>query len=198
MLQRSPIQYILLRLLNKHYNVTASDLVSIGNTIFSTMDGKDVFTHSFRGSDKAKSLASVSRVRVGDDKNIHRDPALLFQRLYLVANAINIDIEEVMKNELCAYPMSLFEAPKMLRMADKPPLAAIHKYVDKTSRNVIMPDQQMEQYALDGGSLLHRIPWQKGQTLNGCIVINEVGDADVTIDKACVGWGIVAASNSLS
>jgi len=55
----------------------------------------------------------------------------------------------------------------MLRKADKSQLAmAIRKHVDNVSADDVIPivDMQVDKYVLDGGSLLHRIPWHRGDT----------------------------------
>ena len=66
--------------------------------------------------------------------------------------------------ELSPYPAALFEARGIFRKADKPQLAqAVTELVsmesDKAILNSIPPTQQ---YLLDGGSLIHRLPWKRG------------------------------------
>ena len=65
--------------------------------------------------------------------------------------------------ELCSYPPAFFEAIYVMRPANKPALAdAIWVLLPK---DVVEPTGQ-SQYALDGGSLVNRIPWQRGTTYN--------------------------------
>ena len=71
-----------------------------------------------------------------------------------------------MTYELSPYPAALFEARGIFRKADKPQLAqAVTELVsmdsDKAILNSIPPTQQ---YVLDGGSLIHRLPWKRGDS----------------------------------
>ncbi|KAG1678576.1 hypothetical protein GQR58_013380 [Nymphon striatum] len=70
------------------------------------------------------------------------------------------------KYELCSYPLALFPTIDILLEADKPALAeAIWKQLPIAVRNTVLP--QNVQYVLDGGALLHRIPWTSGETYEG-------------------------------
>ena len=74
-----------------------------------------------------------------------------------------------MKYELSPFPPALFEARKVLRKPDKPQLAiAITDYATKASRETheATGDAQpkTQHYVLDGGSLLQRLSWKKGET----------------------------------
>ena len=72
-------------------------------------------------------------------------------------------LHNIFKYELCSYPPALYEAKHVLRPANKPALAdAIWALVPA---EVVGPTGK-SQYILDGGSLLHRIPWQRGTTYN--------------------------------
>ena len=67
-------------------------------------------------------------------------------------------------NELSSFPPALFDMQYVMKAANKPPLAdamwaLIPQYVQGPSENDNM-------YVVDGGLLLHRIPWQKGSTYN--------------------------------
>ena len=66
--------------------INVHELISVGKRIVEEMDGKDVFTYSFCRKDKVKALS-------GDEQGKSIDPALLFQRLLVVANAGNNDIK---------------------------------------------------------------------------------------------------------
>lgn len=154
-------------------DINVDDIFTVGNKLVMTIKGKSVFTHSFCRNDKVKTLGSMSLVKLTDKHDsIKVDPALLFQRLYLLANVDDVNVKDTLKYELCAYPPSLFESTTMLRKADKSQLAmTIRKYVDSklVADGIPVPCMQSEQYVLDGGSLLHRIPWHKGDTFDTTI-----------------------------
>ena len=128
------------------------------------MIGQPVFTFSFKRKDKAKTLGDMSAIRVAPDRTI--DPALLFQRFLVVSNTGDISLPEVMSYELSPFPPALFEARNVLRKADKPQLAhAIMDHSSKVSCEAITDKlPKTEHYVLDGGSLLHRLPWKTGDS----------------------------------
>ena len=79
----------------------------------------------------------------------------------------------MMTYELSPFPAALFEAREILRKADKPPLAhAVEEKVSKESDSAILSYiPSTEQIVIDGGSLLHRLPWKKGRSygsIAGC------------------------------
>ena len=89
------------------------------------------------------------------------DPQLLFQRLEVTAKAID-DVESIFKCALCSYPPALFDNRLLLREPQKPVLAnAIWDLMNTSSLPEI---QGRVQYVLDGGALIHRIPWIRGST----------------------------------
>ena len=97
------------------------------------------------------------------------DPGLLFQRFLVVSKLEVLSLEDVMKYELSPFPPALFEARKVLLKPDKPQLVnAITDYATKASRETheATGDAQpkTQNYVLDGGSLLQRLSWKKGET----------------------------------
>ena len=95
-----------------------------------------------------------------EEEVIHIDPQLLFQILVTVGIKSG-NLAEVFQYELCSYPPALFENKDTLRLASKASLGeALWK--------LMPPDIPMSsgdiQYILDGGALLHRIPWNNGST----------------------------------
>ena len=64
--------------------------------------------------------------------------------------------------ELSPFPPALFEAGNIFRKADKPQLA--HAICDHASDAILDTVPETDHYVLDGGSLLHRIPWKHGQS----------------------------------
>ena len=66
-------------------------------------------------------------------------------------------------NYICSYPSALFDSSLLLREADKPAFAdAIWNLSEPHDPANIV--QGSLQYVLDGGALLHRIPWSHGST----------------------------------
>ena len=71
-----------------------------------------------------------------------------------------------MTYELSTFPAALFEAKDIFWKADKPQLAqAVAELSSKESSKTILDFiPPTEQYVLDGGSLIHRLPWKRGDS----------------------------------
>ena len=100
-------------------NVNVHEMRSIGQKIVNDMDNKDVFTYSFSRRDKAKTMSEKSKVPCGDQAGRSIDPALLFQRLLVIAGTDKIELDDVMRYELSTFPPTLFENSFMPREAQK-------------------------------------------------------------------------------
>ena len=121
------------------------------------MAQQTVLQHSFKTKEQAGTL-SISAVKVNNE-TIQIDPQLLFQKL-VTAGTRKDQLEEIFQFELCSYPPAIFKAGYVMRPANKPVLAdAIGGLLPK---DVVEPTGQSH-YVLDGGSLVHRIPWQRGR-----------------------------------
>jgi len=130
----------------------------IGEKVIASMVGKSVDTFKFRKADQAVTLASKSNMQVtGKPVTVHLQ--LLFQRLITVRDRID-DVASLFQYELCSYPPALFEASSLPLEPTKSVLA-----------DVLWKEVQGEQpkpggavqYVLDGGALLHRIPWPRAR-----------------------------------
>jgi hypothetical protein len=84
----------------------------------------------------------------------------------LVSKLGDLSLEEVLTFKLSSYPPALFETSNILRKADKPELAqVIREYIKDFSSEAVMDTvPATDCYVLDGGSLLHRLPWDKGDS----------------------------------
>ena len=71
------------------------------------------------------------------------------------------DFEDCKEHELCPYPPAPFESISLMQKAGKAPLAtAITDFV-KSKSNAAVICKETEKFVLDGGFLLHLIPWEK-------------------------------------
>lgn len=135
---------------------------SIGNAILTSMEGLTTTEYTFKKRDQAITMASKSAVKIGDEV-VQVDPQLLFQRLTVAARASQ-DLALVFKYKLCSHPAALFDSSLLLRQPQKQQLAdAI--WALQTSHQPEIPGNV--QYVLDGGALIHRIPWTRGTTYKG-------------------------------
>ncbi|KAK6191116.1 hypothetical protein SNE40_002860 [Patella caerulea] len=94
-------------------------------------------------------------------EEIQVDPHLLFQRLVTAGNR-SCDLSDVFKHELCSFPTALFDSKTVMRLANKSSLA--NALWTTLSAEFSRPNTEEVRYVLDGGALLHRIPWTKGNT----------------------------------
>ena len=101
-------------------------------------------------------MASKSSVKIADDQ-VQVDPQLLFQRLIIACD--NSQIEELFQYEFCTYPTALFDSPFMLRQPQKPALA--DALWSKLTPEAKTQSKGNVQHVLDGGALLHRVPWPR-------------------------------------
>ena len=121
------------------------------------MTGKSATDYTFKRSSQAVTLAAKSSVRIQSD-TVQVDPQILFQRLIVACNRSD-DFQGLVCYELCSYPVALVDSSLMLRQPQKPVLAdAIWA---KLSSNATS-GREVFQHVLDGGALLHRIPWHRG------------------------------------
>ena len=117
--------------------------------------------------------------------SVQIDSELLFQRLIIAPKSAE-QKEEMFRFELCPHPPSLIDETMMLREAQKSVLGdAIWSKLEPGTRESIGEVQ----YVLDGGSLLHHIPWPRGSltyreicTLYCDYVTRKYGQAIVIFD----------------
>lgn len=143
-----------------HPTVNVFDAKSVGDKIIQSMEGTTVAAHSFQKKHQVVTMDVKSTVKVKGEE-IQVDPQLLFQRLVTAGNK-SCDLSDVFKHELCSFPTALFDSKTVMRLANKSSLAnAIWTSLTVESTR---PNKEEVKYVLDGGALLHRIPWTKGNT----------------------------------
>ena len=176
-------------------SANVDDFYSLGSTVVSKMYGQNIFEYTFKRKDKVKTMSSKTKI---DKKNeIEIDPALLFQRLLVVANASTISPNDVFSYELCSYPPAIFESSIMLRKGDKPKIVeSIVNHVSSTLTNTECKDvtNTAVKYVLDRGSLLHRKigEWNKNSSYL------DIANAYVEFVKADYGEAIIVFDGYMS
>ena len=138
------------------------DAKNIGKKILDGMTEKNVPEVVIRKKDLAVTLATKLVVRVNDEPIIV-DPLVLFQRLLKTAQSTPETIPSLFKYELTNLPCALFDASGLPRQASKSTLA---EYLWSSAKEeTTLPNENIH-FVLDGGSLLHKLPWQRGSTYN--------------------------------
>ena len=179
---------------NAHESVNADDAKTVGQLILDSMVGQSVRDISFQRKRQAVTLAVKTAVKV-DDESVQIDPQLLFQKPSLIAtNGTYDNPASVFKYELCSHPPALFDAYSLPWTANKPSLAeALWKVVEKVNGQELPSDVH---YVLDGGVLLKRVPWSKGETFEAVCeryveyVSRRYGKATIVFDGYESGPGI--------
>ena len=86
---------------------------------------------------------------------------MLFQRLLTIAGRKDLQLEFALSFELSTFPAALFDKDHLMRTANKPAHAeAIWKVIGKGA--LVLPSGL--KFVLDGGSLLAKKEWKKGET----------------------------------
>ncbi len=107
-------------------------------------------------------------------------------------------LEDVMSYELCSFPAALFKGKEIFRKANKPQLAqAVTEFsIKKSNKTVLDSIPPTEHYVLDGGSLVHRLAWKKGDSYGAIaqsyadFTIRHYGKATVVFDGYSEGPSI--------
>ena len=162
-------------------SVNVDESKMIGSMIIAKMEGLKPSEHSFKRKDQSVTFAAKMAVKIDGDR-VQVDPQLLFQRL---SNVAACDLETALKYELYSFPPALFESPNLLLEAQKSSLA--DTILDlATIVNANLPTGA--RMVLDGGALLHRIPWNRRVSFDSILksyvdyVKNRYGQAIVVFD----------------
>ena len=162
----------------------ADDAKNVGHHILNDMIGKKVLEYTFKRKNQLRNLDTNVITVNGVSVPVNNEK--IFQRFVTAASSANIDLSEAIKYELCPFPPALFQGKHTMHEAKKTALAdALWNLVAPcTSENNLEDDEPTEtvdtndtgsaetnmesatindpanaQYVLDGGALLHRIPW---------------------------------------
>jgi len=125
--------------------------------------GQDFGTVKFKRSQRVKSLALMnSGIPVGDNV-VPINPTTLFQRI-TVAKHSEKELEEFLSYDLAPYSLTLFDH-----------LHPKREGLRKTAKSTLykaftpLPSTQLSgqvKYVIDGGHLLHRVPWTTGTSFS--------------------------------
>ncbi|GFN75843.1 hypothetical protein PoB_000234900 [Plakobranchus ocellatus] len=152
--------------------VTADQIVNsyrakeVGYTILEFMKDNAVKDYTFRKREQVVIMGVKASAEV-DGETLQVDPQLLFQRRITVSNGLSeeLDLPSVFEYELSCPPAVLFDPSGLLRESDKAKLTdALVPAASQESEKDIVDETRDIEYILDGGSLLHRIPWSRSDT----------------------------------
>ena len=139
-------------------SVNAHQAFEIGEKLIHGMNDQTVFNFSYKRKDMVVPMKTKSSLSIEGEK-VQVDSALLFQRLIAVYSLE--ELSTAFGYELSTRPMSLFSQDDLMNEAEKPKLRhALSKLLPEIEH--VIPANR--KYVLDGGSLLHRVPWTIGQS----------------------------------
>ena len=142
-------------------NVNADSAKTVGQGIIDSMVNQNIMKYSFKRSKQIIPMNMRNHIKDGED-HIQIDPQLLFQRLATAANGMSEDLAAVLSHELSSMPPSLFDSNGLMREAQKSSLGEHIWNLGDCEAN-LRPSGDVK-HVIDGGCLLHRVPWVKGET----------------------------------
>lgn len=143
-------------------SVNADDAKGVGKKILNLMVGHSVASYKFSQKNQVKTLASAVHVQNTSGDRIEMEPQRLYQRLLLTGIGV-IQLDELLKYELCSFPPSFFDNHMRMRSGDKAEL--IHHLVKLNPTCIVSGTLEVGlQYIVDGGGLLHKFAWPKHST----------------------------------
>ncbi|KAK7105530.1 hypothetical protein V1264_016896 [Littorina saxatilis] len=127
------------------------------------MIGNNVVDFTFKKKDQAVTMALKAKSSNLHDDLVHVDSMLLFQRRVTTVKNTNGCLEDAFAFEMCSVPAPLFDSGGLPRQGTK---AALATYIWTSTKQVngVIPDDVT--YVIDGGLLLHLLPWCRGSTYN--------------------------------
>ena len=140
-----------------HPTVNCDNAKHVGQQILQSMVGKKVVDYTFKKKNQAVTMDTKSSVMISDEE-VTIDPLLLFQRLVTAGTRLD-ELPNAFRYELCSYPPALFESKDVMRSGNK--ASSADSLCSTTLEDAAKPSDQV-QYVLDGGALLHKLPWTKG------------------------------------
>ena len=145
--------------------VNVDSAKEIGQNIMQSMTGKSVLDARIQKKDVVVTLATKHTVKVREEP-VNVDPLLLFQRLLTVAKSSSENLSSFFQYELTNVPTSLFDSSGLPRESKKSSLADyIWSLLPEDVQNSHFPQDPVH-FVLDGGSLMSKLPWQRGSTYN--------------------------------
>ena len=134
--------------INAEGGVNVQVLFIVGRNTVNKMEGQSVCSYSHKRNIVVRTLASAQTIKFTRDQTI--DPALLFQRFFVVSQSGNLCLDEVMKYELSASPPSLCEAKNRTRKPEKAQLLdAIRWHVTSSEDAVLQSIPKPDRYVLE-------------------------------------------------
>ena len=142
-------------------SVNAYNAKVIGEMILKDFTLKSASEVSFKRSNQATTMKSTSSLKLKNGEVVQFDSQLLFQRLLAVVANERGGVQDIFQYELTTMPTSLFDDNGFMRDANKHTLAEYLWSENEVTSNPPVPGST---HVIDGGSLIHLLPWPRGST----------------------------------
>ena len=146
-------------------SVNVDDAINVGNKVISKMVGLSVKDFTPRRKDQCVLMTEKDHPG-SKNKMSNIDPNVLFQRIMVVlASKKDSSVPSYFKFELSSFPLSLFDSHCNMRNANKTELAkSIAIMSNYHPEEEVMEMESEMKKVVNGGWLLHKIPWKKEET----------------------------------
>jgi len=141
-------------------DINCHNALEVGTAGMKDIVGKTFAELSFSRKKRVMPLSTVSSSIKINDIVVPIDPALLYQRISFVKESQD-DLRKYLEYELAPYPLSLFDEYGM-RKSSKSTLYSLFSHVTDTVMTEVTSSDVC--YVIDGGFLLHKVVWKKGET----------------------------------
>ena len=142
-------------------DVNVDKAKGVGIKILSSIEGEEVRSFKFKKKHQAITFDDKPSGTAVEGAMKSFDLQLLFQRFIVAADCIYEDKTEIFKCELSSQPSSMLDSSGFMRTAQKANLAdAIWSSGEYSAEKLNMPNDCS--FVIDGGSLIHKLPWEKG------------------------------------
>ena len=132
----------------------------IGMVLQKSLDNENYST-KFQTKQRIKPLSHLKKTVRVNGTDVNFDPNTLFNRLLIISER-EISKEESLKFELTSKPMSLFTEDYFMRKSEKAKFAKHLK--SKGESAIVSKDVRSHTTVVDGGWLVHQLPWNKNET----------------------------------
>ena len=119
------------------------------------------YSTKFQTKQRIKPLSHLKKTVRVNGTDVNFDPNTLFNRLLIISER-EISKEESLKFELTSKPLSLFTEDYFMRKFEKAKFAKHLK--SKGESAIVSKDVRSHTTVVDGGWLVHQLPWNKNET----------------------------------
>ena len=135
----------------------ADKAYEVGKAVAQSLTGQSHACVKLKRKDSVISISAVNNTAIVRGQEVKLNSTLLFMRMTCVIKS-DKEMKEYLQHEFCRYPPALFDKG-MMRKGVKSILAQVLK--EKVTPLSLVPAVNNPYYIVDGGYMLHSVPWPK-------------------------------------